>query len=137
MLGRHWWISRDPIEEQAGNNLYAYVKNRPVFYVDPDGRDGIVSLAWKVAIAAYAAKKAWDFSQGWKNFDEKAKNYQKAQKESAEDPMNADKSKKACEAAQDLPAAVTGAAQNTPGTSMTGDVPGRVPRGAGKIGEPK
>jgi RHS repeat-associated protein len=35
-LGR--WLSRDPIEEQGGLNLYGYVYNSPTNYVDPDGR---------------------------------------------------------------------------------------------------
>ena len=35
-LGR--WCSRDPLAEQAGLNLYAYVRNSPMIYNDPDGR---------------------------------------------------------------------------------------------------
>ena len=35
-LGR--WLSRDPIEEQGGLNLYGFVKNDPVNYVDVIGR---------------------------------------------------------------------------------------------------
>lgn len=34
-LGR--WLSRDPMEEEAGNNLYAYVMNNPISYSDPLG----------------------------------------------------------------------------------------------------
>lgn len=37
-LGR--WISRDPIEEQGGLNLYAYVVNNPIAFADPLGLDG-------------------------------------------------------------------------------------------------
>ena len=35
-LGR--WLSRDPIEEQAGANLSSFVMNDPARVVDPDGR---------------------------------------------------------------------------------------------------
>lgn len=31
------WISRDPLGEKAGANLYAYVRNSPLVYVDPLG----------------------------------------------------------------------------------------------------
>ncbi len=31
------WLSRDPIEEQGGINLYAYVENNPIQLVDPLG----------------------------------------------------------------------------------------------------
>ncbi len=36
-LGR--WISRDPIEEHGGINLYGYVKNRTISLIDPMGLD--------------------------------------------------------------------------------------------------
>ncbi|MDD5263076.1 MAG: hypothetical protein PHD76_14630 [Methylacidiphilales bacterium] len=35
-LGR--WLSRDPIEERGGINLYGYCQNDSVNYVDPDGK---------------------------------------------------------------------------------------------------
>jgi len=34
-IGR--WLSRDPIEEEGGVNLYGYVENDPINLVDPDG----------------------------------------------------------------------------------------------------
>jgi RHS repeat-associated protein len=37
-LGR--WVSRDPIEEDGGLNLYGYVENNPPFTNDPLGLDG-------------------------------------------------------------------------------------------------
>lgn len=33
------WLNRDPLEEFAGNNLYTFVSNRPLFFVDPYGLD--------------------------------------------------------------------------------------------------
>ncbi|MBS2007159.1 MAG: hypothetical protein JST01_08965 [Cyanobacteria bacterium SZAS TMP-1] len=35
LLGR--WLSRDPIEEDGGNNLYVYVSNMPISEIDPLG----------------------------------------------------------------------------------------------------
>jgi RHS repeat-associated protein len=33
------WISRDPINEQGGLNLYGYVGNNPLSFIDPTGLD--------------------------------------------------------------------------------------------------
>jgi len=32
------WINRDPIQEEGGINLYAFVNNTPLLVIDPDGR---------------------------------------------------------------------------------------------------
>jgi RHS repeat-associated protein len=40
-LGR--WLNRDPLQEDGGINLYAYVNGDPMGYVDPDGRSSIAS----------------------------------------------------------------------------------------------
>jgi RHS repeat-associated protein len=37
-LGR--WLSRDPMEEEMGLNLYEYVVNNPINAIDPNGLDG-------------------------------------------------------------------------------------------------
>ena len=42
-LGR--WLSRDPIEEDGGINLYGYVGNRPLYAVDPLGL-----VDWKAVV---------------------------------------------------------------------------------------
>ncbi|CAN5139217.1 hypothetical protein BH10CYA1_BH10CYA1_58440 [soil metagenome] len=39
LIGR--WLNRDPIEEQGGNNLFAYVANKPMRVADPLGLQGI------------------------------------------------------------------------------------------------
>lgn len=44
-LGR--WLSRDPIGEYGGVNMYSYVVNGPISSVDPLGYDGIVLFASK------------------------------------------------------------------------------------------
>jgi len=38
------WPNRDPIEEEGGNNLYAFVDNSPIDAIDPDG-------LWKLKFA--------------------------------------------------------------------------------------
>jgi len=35
------WISRDPLKEHAGTNLYAYVHGEPTGFIDPNGTNGI------------------------------------------------------------------------------------------------
>ncbi len=52
------WISRDPLEEDDGPNLYAYVQNDPVNYWDPDGTTSVVARACLVAMAKAAANRA-------------------------------------------------------------------------------
>ncbi len=38
-LGR--WMTRDPLGEEEGLNLYEYVLNNPVSYLDPDGKEPV------------------------------------------------------------------------------------------------
>lgn len=64
-LGR--WISRDPIGEAGGINLYGYVQNNPTGYVDSLGlyityRGGGSQAFWNNYRAAYA--KTWNSPSG-------------------------------------------------------------------------
>jgi RHS repeat-associated protein len=43
-LGR--WLSRDPLEETMGANLYAYVGNSPTMYADPSGLGPVNAVTW-------------------------------------------------------------------------------------------
>lgn len=55
-MGR--WISRDPIEEDDGPNLYAYVSNNTLNKVDELGLTGSVALDWPTVCRAAAAAGA-------------------------------------------------------------------------------
>jgi RHS repeat-associated protein len=44
LLGR--WISRDPIAEEGGTNLYRYAMNDPIDYADPSGFGANVNVSW-------------------------------------------------------------------------------------------
>ncbi|ENT6808092.1 polymorphic toxin type 33 domain-containing protein [Vibrio vulnificus] len=53
------WLNRDPLQEQGGINLYAYVNGDPLGYVDPDGRFAVVMFHPAVAIpVSYAVCRA-------------------------------------------------------------------------------
>lgn len=64
LLGR--WISRDPIGERAGTNLYAYVFNETTSVVDPLGLDAIALLASRaVKRQGHIALLIGNNSTGW------------------------------------------------------------------------
>jgi RHS repeat-associated protein len=54
------WPSRDPIEEEGGNNLYGFVLNNPLFYIDVLGNQ--ISIPAGVAGAAAAGWSATDIA---------------------------------------------------------------------------
>ena len=68
------WLSRDPIEERGGTNLYAYVNGDPVNYVDPAGLCG-APCALAVLGICY---KAWDLYENYTDVADGIKNVQNA-----------------------------------------------------------
>jgi RHS repeat-associated protein len=62
-LGR--WLSRDPIEEIGGLNLYAYVENNPISLIDPSGTDKCDPCAGLTGWALYACRRNNDPCKGY------------------------------------------------------------------------
>jgi RHS repeat-associated protein len=61
VLGR--WISRDPIEEAGGLNLYGYVGGNPIRYTDPSGEFAwipVMGAAWAIYEVGSAIWDAYD-----------------------------------------------------------------------------
>ncbi|HAS6021488.1 TPA: RHS repeat-associated core domain-containing protein [Vibrio vulnificus] len=48
------WLNREPLQEQGGINLYAYVNGDPLGYVDPDGRFAVVMFQLSRLSTRYA-----------------------------------------------------------------------------------
>ena len=64
-LGR--WLSRDPIAESGGLNLYDYVLNNPVNWLDPYGTD-CTSAAGAVGNAIQVGRAGYDAYQNINNY---------------------------------------------------------------------
>jgi uncharacterized protein RhaS with RHS repeats len=123
-LGR--WLNRDPLQEQGGINLYAYVNGDPLGYVDPDGRHPVLGVII-VASGIYIAKQLYD---GWKplldessreqNIREIEKGYwDEGDYEKACASMNQNKR----DFRNKLLPTVEGAATSVPGTMQNGPFP--------------
>jgi RHS repeat-associated protein len=41
------WLNRDPIGERGGINLYGSVRNNPLLYIDPNGREPMLPPGWR------------------------------------------------------------------------------------------
>lgn len=52
------WLSRDPIEEEGGINLYGYVGNSPLTLIDPLGLDAVILVGSNVKDPSYFTKIA-------------------------------------------------------------------------------
>lgn len=73
-IGR--WMSRDPMEEAGGLNLYQFANNNSLTYADPDGRNPIVvGLALGVGIGMTIVY--WDEIKEWWDSDSTQKNAKK------------------------------------------------------------
>jgi uncharacterized protein RhaS with RHS repeats len=63
------WLSRDPLGENAGINVFAYVGNNPINFIDPYGLDGYWS-----SVARNLVKEGHGVLAGAQAFDELAIN---------------------------------------------------------------
>ncbi|MCW5824873.1 MAG: RHS repeat-associated core domain-containing protein [Cyanobacteria bacterium TGS_CYA1] len=61
-LGR--WMSRDPVEETSGTNLYSFVNNSPVILRDPSGLEAIYSYPPVGSIHTPLDEKCWEKCKG-------------------------------------------------------------------------
>jgi len=125
-LGR--WLSRDPIEERGGLNLYGYVSNSPINFIDPDGNSigfaiyaiGIGALIYKAAqfgIGISSLNNAADAIQAYRDAVKRMHDrYGDCLPDSISDAL--DQWKK--DLVQQFGSSVAPFLQNTPGTTMTG-----------------
>jgi len=66
------WLSRDPIAEDGGINLYGYVGGNPVNAVDPTGENA-VNIIGGVLVFISTAKAIYDFCESYSNALDKKK----------------------------------------------------------------
>jgi uncharacterized protein RhaS with RHS repeats len=80
------WLSRDPIEELGGVNLYEFVGNEPIHWIDTDGR-GLFSALKR---AAEAFKNLFDSGEKFKEGAEKNYDYGKRKNKLLDDICDPD-----------------------------------------------
>ncbi|GEM_PF-283683 len=117
------WLSRDPIGEDGGINLYRYCLNNPVSYVDPDGKNPILAAVAVVATgyAIYQAYKAFDAAR--KATEKAFKEGERRRKcQNGFDVNNPDTSGLGVDmdAYNSMANDIGTAVENIPGTSLTG-----------------
>jgi hypothetical protein len=138
--GRHEWLNQDPIGERGGINLYDYVANNPINWIDPlglsHGPGGWAWGWWDIVTfyphAFYDLGYAIQDAPGkWNDAFKKAEEARKKK----EDELNNDYSDSKCHVPSKANDAVNNAFQqgigndigdiisDVPGTSFTGDVP--------------
>jgi RHS repeat-associated protein len=69
-LGR--WLSRDPIAEDGGINLYGYVENNSINLIDPDGRHPVLLLILAGMLADEAIDQWLDYIRNLLPEDQRA-----------------------------------------------------------------
>ncbi len=98
--GRPEWLSRDPIGEKGGVNLYGYVRNDPANLVDPDGKNPvIIGGAIIVVGAAIIAYNAYKIIHATEEFAKPYKEHKDECERILTDPDNAERHVRGAQAA--------------------------------------